>query len=216
MRAYHVQIYPRFKMKTLPKILVGIAALAASLQARANIIVALTPDSQTVNTGDHGSLDLVVSGLGDHTSPSLGAFLFDFSYDPAVISVDSISFGSHLGLGLLGSLQIADISSPGNIHLDEISLESASDLQASQPSSFTLATLGFRGLAPGTSSVDFTFGSLADESGQISLEFLSQPATITVADQALIPDTGPTAALLCLAVAGLLAFRAGSSSSGRI
>ena len=167
----------------------------------------LEPSSQTISPGDTTSLDLVISGLGDHAPPSLGGFFFDLSYDPAILSPYSVGFGSHLDLGIFGSVRTSDISTPGTIHVDEISLETAADLEASQPSSFTLATLGFKGVGPGTSLIDITFGSLADETGGLSPDFITQSAQIEVAGVAAIPDVGSTARWLAMSVLGLFMLR---------
>jgi hypothetical protein len=195
-------------MKTiLSKLLIAVSVLGLCLQAKATITVALEPSSQTVNLGDTTFVDLVISGLGDHAPPSLGGFLFDLSYAPGILSAVSVSFGSHLDLGIVGSVQTSDISTAGTIHVDEISLESPSDLEANQPSSFTLATLGFKGVGSGTSLIDITFGSLADETGAVSLEFSTQGAQIDVAGAAVVPDSGSTVTWLAMSVLGLLVLR---------
>ena len=192
---------------TLFRLSIGIAALALSLQAKANITVALEPSSQTISAGSPASLNLVISGLGNYASPSLGGFDFDLSYNPAVLSAVSVVFGTHLDLGIVGSVQNSDLSIPGVVHLDEVSLESASDLQANQPSSFTLATLGFSGVGPGVSTIDFTLGGLADETGQISFDFLTQGGQVEVKGAAAVPDLGSTARLFAIGLVGLFAFR---------
>ena len=64
------------------KLLIGAAALALTLPAQADIIVALEPSAQTTSIGNSITVDLVISGLGDHSSPSLGGFDFDLKYSP--------------------------------------------------------------------------------------------------------------------------------------
>jgi hypothetical protein len=185
-----------------------LTALILSLQAHADIIVSLEPDSQSIGVGSPVSMDLVVSGLGDHASPSLGGFDFTLSYNLAVLSAASLSFGNYLNLGILGSLQNSDLSTPGIIHLDEISFESASALQANQPSSFTLATLGFSGAGGGISAVNVTSGSLSDETGQVSLQFLTKAGQVEVSGAAAsIPDTGSSGCLLALGLVSLFVVR---------
>lgn len=147
-------------------------------------------------------MDLVVSGLGSFTAPSLGAFLFDLSYDPAVVSADFISFGSLLNLGGFGSIQYSDPSSPGIIHLDEISLEFSDDLDSAQPDSFTLATLNFIGLSPGISAVQFSVAQLSDALGSTLTDFSISDASIRVNRPTAVSEGGSTLSLLL--VAGLL------------
>ena len=54
--------------------LVLIGVLFFCLRAQGNIIVSLQPESSTINIGTITGIDVVVSGLGDHTSPSLRGF----------------------------------------------------------------------------------------------------------------------------------------------
>lgn len=185
---------------TLPKLLVALAVLLLSLHAKANIIVTLEPTPQTISVGSPVSMDLVISGLGNFSAPSLGGFSFDLNYNPAVLSATSLSFGSQLDLGIFGSLRFSDLSTPGSIHLDEVSFESSGDLAANQPSSFTLATLGFTGIGPGISGIGFSFGSLSDENGQ-SLQFLTSEGQVTVNGSTGIPDGGSTLVLLAIGMA---------------
>src|SRR5690349_19418405 len=109
------------KTKTTKLLLSLVVLLAFSRPAQATIIVALEPSSQTINPGDPVSLTLVASGLGDHTAPSLAGFAFDLTFDPAILSAVSVAFGSQLDLGIVGSLRFSDLTTPGAIHLDEVS-----------------------------------------------------------------------------------------------
>ena len=186
---------------------IGIAALAISLEANANITVALEPSSQTISVGNPVSVDLVISGLGNFASPSLGGFDFDLSYNPAVLGAVSVTFGSHLDLGIVGSLQNSGLSTAGAIHVDETSFESSTDLHTNQPSTFTLATLNFSSVGLGISTIDFTSGSLSDDTGQISLEFLTQAAQVQVNGNSQVPDSCSTAWLLGVGLVGLVASR---------
>jgi hypothetical protein len=79
-------------MKTLLINLIAILALGLPLRARAQITLTLQPSPQTINVGDPTSMDLVVSGLGNLSSPSLGAFDFDFTYNPTILSAVSLTF----------------------------------------------------------------------------------------------------------------------------
>ena len=166
--------------------------------------ISLQPSSQTIGVGGNTTLDVVVSGLGDHTSPSLGAFVFWFTYDNSILLANSVSFGSYLDLGsFVPPSQDFDLTSPGLIYLSETSLESSADLNAAQPSSFTLATIGFQGWAAGASAIelDLASSSLSDEFGTSSLPFDFTGANITV------PDGGATGSLLALALLGLWVIR---------
>ncbi|MCI0538409.1 MAG: cohesin domain-containing protein [Verrucomicrobiales bacterium] len=195
-------------MKRLNSILLAcIAALGVVSQAAAQINISLQPSPQIIGVGDPASMELVISGLGNFSSPSLGAFDFDLSYDPAILSAVSLTFGTFLSPGILGSLQFSDLTLAGLMHLDEVSFESPTDLNDAQPDTFTLATLGFTGLAPGISSIDFTFASLSDEQGQSLIGFSTTSGSIEVARRPPVPDLGSTTSLLLLGIVGLVVFR---------
>jgi hypothetical protein len=162
------------------------------------ISISILPGSQNIDVAGNASVDLVISGLGNFTSPSLGAFDIDLTYNSAILSAHSLTLGNFLG----ASLQFFDISTPGMIHLEELSFVIPGDLNAAQPGTFTLATLIFRGLAPGASTIDFTSATLSDELGNPLENFTLQGGSIAVRG-ASVPDAGSTGALLVLALAVL-------------
>lgn len=188
----------------LSSLFTGIAALGLASHAVADVSVFFQPNAQTIGVGNPASMDLVVSGLGNLSAPSIGAFDFDLSYNAAIISAVSLTFGNFLDLGGLGSVQFSDLTTAGAIHLGEVSFESSSDLNNAQPDTFMLATLGFTGLASGISSIDFTFVSLSDETGQSFLGFSTRSGSIEVTG---VPDVGSTASLLLLGIVSLSALR---------
>jgi hypothetical protein len=99
---------------TLPKLLIALIALVtANQQASANIILSLEPASQATTVGGSVSMDLAVSGLNAFAAPGVGAFDVDLTYNPAVLSAVSFTFGSHLDLGVFGSIQSSNLSTPG-------------------------------------------------------------------------------------------------------
>jgi hypothetical protein len=179
-----------------------IVALGLPSRGAAQISLTLEPSPQSISVGDSASMDLVVSGLGNLSAPSLGGFDFDLTYDSTIISANSLTFGSFLDLGI-GSLQFSDLATAGAIHLDEVSFESSTDLNNTQPDSFTLATLGFTGLAAGISAIDFSFASLSDEQAQSLTAFSTTGGTIEVTRLTGIPDLGSTASLLLLGIVSL-------------
>src|SRR5262249_2750041 len=138
---------------------------------------------------------------------AFGFFNYDLSYDPAVLSAVSVSFGSHLDLGVAGSIRFSDLTTPGTIAIQEESLESPAALNAAQPSSFTLATLTFKGVGDGLGTVSITGGSLSEETGLISLPFTSSAghiqvhAPVPVCPQAQVVCNDPGA---CTAVVDLV------------
>ena len=178
-------------------LLFTISAMGFGSQALA-ISISLQPRSQLINLGETTSVDVMVSGFGDMTSPSLGAFDFDLSYDPFIIMPVSVRLGPHLGFGFFGS---DTFGTPGMIHLDGVSLESSSDLNANQPGMFSLATYDFIGTGIGLSRIDFTFVSLSDEGGNSLADVSELGGSIRV------PDGGSTCFLLGIALLCVLSVR---------
>ncbi len=159
-----------------------VCALFASVRQSSALTVSLQPGSTAVEIGNTVLVDLVIDGLGNLTSPSLGAFDLDVTYDPSVLSAASVTFGVQLDLGAFGSLQSFDLSLPGQIHLDELSLETASDLDAAQPDSFVLATLEFVAVGPGLSAIEFDplFATLSDAGANVLTGYSLGASAITV------------------------------------
>ncbi|MGH9460678.1 MAG: hypothetical protein ACRD1X_05645, partial [Vicinamibacteria bacterium] len=71
------------------------AALVPSW-VQATTIEFVTP-VQSLSLGDAASVDIFVSGLGNGTALSLGAFDLDVAFDPAILVPVSVTFASFLG-----------------------------------------------------------------------------------------------------------------------
>jgi len=165
------------------------------------ITISFDPLTQDVNLGQQAVVDVVISGLGDYDSPSLGVFDFDVLYDPTILSFSSYSLGDYLGDILLG--EAMDLSwgeiGPGDVNLFELSLLSPDELNLLQPSSFTIATLYFDTLSLGTSYLEFSIDPLigqgfGDEYGK-PLDVSLQSGSVNV-----VPEPGT----LLLVGSGLL------------
>lgn len=128
------------------------------------ISIGFDPVSQVVQVGTPASVDLVISGLGDYTAPSLSAFDLDISYDPTILAFSSYALGPYLGDIWLG--EAWDLSwgetLPGLVNIAELSFLTDFALDTLQPGIFTLATLQFDTLAVGTSSLDILVNALGD------------------------------------------------------
>ena len=129
-------------------------------------VLTVTPSTQEVNVGGTFTFDLQVSGLGGGTS--LGVYDIDLGFDPALLAFSSVVFGGGLDALGLGSLQ-AVTAGTGVVNLFELSLDSATDLTALQPSAFTLASLTFSALSPGNGLLSLTVNALGDANGDALL-----------------------------------------------
>lgn len=198
------------------KTLVTTALFALSLGSVQAVSVFVAPASQTVNVADTATIEIRISGLGNLSSLSLGAWAADLQYDSSIISLNSISFGTQLDTGTFGSIQIDNGSGGGLISIDEVSLESPADLNANQPGAFVLATIDFTALATGVSPVSFVHdgvvSSFGDEMGVELADIDFGDGEIRVGDGTSIPsvpDGGSTALLLGLVLVGLAGIRKG-------
>lgn len=177
----------------------GMAAPAAALE------IALLPAS---GPGPSATLEVVVSGLGSPTAPSLGAFDIDIVFDPALLDVSSVAFGS--GLGDPTTEAFAEWgTAPGAVNLAEVSLLSPVALDALQPSSFVLATLEVDLLGSSAAAVSFGDVLLGDAFGRRLDVDAARGAT--VGD--VIPE--PSAAAVFAAGLALVAARLRRRRTGR-
>lgn len=161
--------------------------------------LALSPPNGLVQVGETIPVDLRVSDLGNFAAPSLGAFYAEVLYAPSLLYLESWSYGD-----LLGDLSDpdetdweADDGTAGFISLDVLSLLSADVLDAMQPDAFTLATLVFRGLAPGNAALDLANPDLAD-----ALYSTLTPTAVTGAtlEVTSVPVAAPVLLMLPLAL----------------
>ena len=153
--------------------------------------IGFEPVSQTVPVGESVSVDLVISGLGDGTSPSLAGFDLFIEYDPTILALSDVSFGDP-DLGdqldvLFWGINDYDVSTyaPGIEEIFELSWNPAADLVDQQAPSFVLATLTFDTLSVGTSPLEivdpnppFVASRLSDELGN-ALDFERESGSIT-------------------------------------
>jgi len=158
-------------------------------KSEAGILLSFEPAVQDVVLGNQAVVDIVVSGLGSYTSPSVGSFDFNVTFDD-ILEFDHYVLGTELGDLLIA--EALDLSSGlvgiGDINLAEVSFVDPESLMVNQPESFVLATLYFNTIAPGTSTLRITSNQflgvilLGDEYGS-QLSFTTQEGTINVISQ---------------------------------
>jgi hypothetical protein len=138
--------------------------------AAAPVNLAFAPPAQLVAVGGSATVQLVISGLGNHAAPSLGDYDVLVVFDPNILASTSVTFGDpvlgdQLDLFGLGNLNGSQLMRPGSLRVFEISLDAAADLDSMQPASFTLATLDFHAIGEGTSTLSIQINSLGDSIG---------------------------------------------------
>ena len=171
-------------MRRLLTGLAGTVLILSGIEPALAITLSLEPASQTIFTGDTATVDVKISDLGDLAPDSLGAFDLDITYDDSIVTFASIDFGTHLGdPSFFEAFTIVGTTAAGVVDFAEVSLLFDFELDALQPSSFTLATLTFTGKSEGSSLLEVTrdpFLYLGDAFGDPFFDLILKPGSITV------------------------------------
>ncbi|AUB84336.1 cohesin domain-containing protein [Candidatus Thiodictyon syntrophicum] len=188
-------------------LLLGAVLLAFGSGAQA-LQISISPSSPLVNQGGNLSVAIVIAGLAPGGAPSLGSFDLNLSFDPAILGLDPADGN---GDGVIDSVLLdpdgqldtfaaglnlvaAGITAIGTVNLFELSFDLPMVLNANQASSFTLATISFLAVAPGTSALGLGVLALSDELGRTLTATLSN-ASVSVSDTQ-VPIPSPLLLLL--------------------
>ena len=159
------------KKKLFLGIMGAILMLFCTAESQASIAtpdIGFDPATQNVVLGNPANVNLYFSQVVDVVS--LGAFDLDISFNPTILSFNSITFGDpvlgdQLDIFGLGSVTGSDASTPGILNLFEFSLDDPLDLENLQAGNFVLATLTFDTLAFGTSPLSLSANAVGDAQG---------------------------------------------------
>lgn len=154
MKKLNLLRYPR----TLSICALGSLLFVALDGVAAPIEISIEPESQVLSVGSSFEVDIEISGLD---TADLGGFDFDLEFDPAVIGYQSYTISSDL----LDPFDLTfDDGADGILSLSAVSL--AFDLGA-QLDDFTLATVSFDSIQPGTSPLTLSSIDLSDGFGGV-------------------------------------------------
>jgi hypothetical protein len=146
----------------------SIGILSALLLCRAALagpIITVQPGaSLDASLNQQSTVDISISGLGSGGAPSVGAFDLDLFFDPALLAVSTVTWGTGLDIFGLGSIRAATLSS-GLLNLFELSLDTPSAVDALQPTAFLLASIAFDGLGTGASPLSLSINAVGDANG---------------------------------------------------
>lgn len=170
-------------------------------------VLSFDPPSASGDINDIFVIDINIADFGYGTADPLAGFGFDILYDSSILGFESVSFGSLLGdLDPLSFETDLDTTlNPGILNLFELSWLSDTELEALQSDSFTLATVTFKGLAAGNSSLTLDNIDLTDALGS-SLASTSSSANITVNSQPPIAVDEPSVLILMLSSLALMIY----------
>ncbi len=182
----------RFGWVVIPWLVLGARSAGA-------LSLTLTPASASVAPSATVFLDVVIAGLGDGVPPSLKLFDLDITFDSGVISFVGASFGLELGDPGLSEATTSASATSGVLDLVEVSFLSPGTLDLGQSPGFTLATLEFLALSPGTTALSFTQTDLGDS--------VAAPLTVDSAlGSSVVVVPQPTSAVLLAAGFALLSW----------
>ncbi len=169
------------------KLALGVVVFLCSLHASTVSAVALEviPDTSTMNVSDSLTVDVLISGLGVASAPSLGVFDIDLTFDPALFMAGAVTFGDQLDLLGFGSTQL-DAAFPGAVNAFELSIDPRSTLDFSQADSFRLFSVEFEAISTGFGLFDLSVLSLGDSSGT-PLPYTTSGASVEVLQPSVIP-----------------------------
>jgi hypothetical protein len=140
-----------------------LALLICAAPAAHAISLSISPSSQSVGAGTSVSVDVLVTGLGNGVPPSLGGFDLDIAFDPSILVLTGASLNAPLGASAQFHFSVGATASGAVANLFALSSLSGLELDAMQGAEFTIATLVFSTLAPGTSAL--TLGNVALKDG---------------------------------------------------
>jgi len=132
------------------------------------VTISLVPEQGAIQAGATALVDVVASGLTDSDNAgAIGGYDLNVAFNSSLLSWTATTFGSGLNVTGFGDIQDSHpvTGSPRVVDTAEVSFDAPADLTALQPNSFVLFTLSLTGIAPGTSALDLSVGSLTDEHG---------------------------------------------------
>ena len=172
------------------------------------ININLVADKSNLNVGDTLELQVRVTGLDDHTAPSLGVYDVNLGFDTALFSLDTVHWGdpvlgNQLDLAGFGSLQDSSLNASW-LNLFELSFDSIADLDLLQAGDFTLFSVLLTAQAIGEGNFSLWINALGDASGNVLAAIEPNEIAVNVGGVE-VPE--PSSFLLLLGALAIFALR---------
>lgn len=154
---------------------------------RGAVIVTFTPSPQAVTAMSMISVNAAISGLGAGSPPSVGSFDIFLGYDASLLTPTGVVFGNLLGIPDVEALTDVRFFT-GIVEFTEVSLLANANLDALQPSGFTLATVNFNALRNGSAAFQYLGGPVDDANGNLifGTKTIPEPATFMISALGLV------------------------------
>ncbi len=186
--------------KRLVSALLGSALMVIPASA-AGTTLTVDPLQSSVAVGGTTEVELTVSGLGNRSAPSLSAFDLEFLFDSSVLSIAKTVFGTssapfnQLDLSGAGPITAVAQPTPGDLHLQEISQDSAALLDSQQLGSFAIAEITLRGTSTGVAALSLSVNALGDSQGNPLAVSSLIGANLTVGPSSAVPEPNTLSSL---------------------
>lgn len=150
-----------------------IIALTFNINTANAISISFDPSVSVIDSGTSLDVDVLISDLGSFSTPSLGGFWLDVSFDETILEFNSATYSDALGIA---GVETDFFTTPGigSVNLDNFSVLSESELDALQDSSFVLATVNFTGIGAGTSFLDLVLLEIGSAAGDVITSSVSE------------------------------------------
>lgn len=194
--------------RTLQRLaLAALAATAFLSQAEAQPVVTVSPATQTIGVGGNAAVNIIVSGLS-LTDPT-GGFSLTLGFNNSFVSGVSFLNDPGVKMGLL-PLDLSGGFAAGTLDLFFVADASATlaSLAAAEGTSFTLATVNFKGTAAGLSPLNLSNVVLSNWNGDSTLKGVTAvngEICVSVTGQACAINAIPEPETMVLLATGLAA-----------
>lgn len=192
------------KNASLAPIAAAMACLLLPMAAHGQVYgtLLLDPNNYTPTVGS-----TVVAAVQYWGTPPLrlGAYDLTLTFDPALVEVTGVTFGTGLNLGNAADSEPLYSVTAGTLRVQEVSYASS---LAGQTQGFGLFDIAFKTLAPGFNQVNFSHVDLSDQGGNP----MPTPSTVFANSFTTVPEPEAFAAVMGLGLAGLALWRRGRAS----